>query len=100
MEAHIDLARGRCRQLGAGLHPFGMDMYARILRQKYGVDYQSLGGCTVSNATIDYIDAYDSVSEPAINRKFGHDIFKEVATESFELPKAVPDKDDANQSGK
>ncbi len=93
LDAHIDLAHGRYRQLGWGLPPLGMDKYISLLHQRYGVDYQNIGGCTPSPAERDYVGAYDSVSEPAINRKFRHDIFKEAASESFETLKTTATKD-------
>ena len=96
LDARIDLSRGRYRQLGWGLPPLGMDKYISLLHQRYGVDYQNVGGCTASPAQRDYVAAYDSVSEPAINRKAGRDIFKEAASESFELQKTTPVKNNAN----
>jgi hypothetical protein len=67
-----------------------MDKYIWLLHQRYGVDYQNVGGCTASPAQRDYVDAYDGVSGPAINRKFGHDIFKEVASESLSFRRPSP----------
>ncbi|MGP8252161.1 MAG: hypothetical protein ACLQHF_09010 [Terracidiphilus sp.] len=97
LDARIDLAHGRYEILGYGLPPLGMDRYISLLRQRYGVDYRVVAGCTVSKETLDYVEAYDSVSGSAINRKFGHDIFKEVASESFNIPKTTPMKDNVNQ---
>jgi hypothetical protein len=97
LDARIDLAHGRYEILGYGLPPLGMDRYISLLSQRYGVDYREVAGCTVSKETRDYVEAYDSVSGSAINRKFGHDIFKEVANESFNIPKTTPMKDNVNQ---
>jgi hypothetical protein len=90
IDAHVDLVHGKFKELGYGLPLRGMDKYISLLHQRYGVDYRAVAGCVVSKNTRDYVAAYDSVSEPAINRKFGHDIFKEVASESFELPQQSP----------
>jgi hypothetical protein len=100
MDARNDLADGRYKILGYGLPPLGMDKYILFLHQRYGVDYRAVAGCTASKSTIDYADAYDSVSAPAINRKFEHDIFKEVASESFELQKSASVKESANRPAK
>ena len=90
IEAHFDLAHGRYKILGYGLPLRGMDKYISLLHERYGVDYRAVAGCTVSKDLVDYANAYDSVSEPAINRKFGHDIFKEVASETLSFRRQSP----------
>lgn len=83
IDAKIDLAHGRYRELGYGLPPPRMPEYISLLRQRYGVEYDAVAGCTVSKDLVDYVDAYDEVSTAAISRRFGHDIFKEVADETI-----------------
>jgi hypothetical protein len=97
IEAQVDLAHGRYKILGYGLPPRGMPKYISLLHERYGVEYRAVTGCVVEKGTLDYTAAYNGVSEPVINRKFGHDIFKEVERESFELPKKTPAGDFAKR---
>jgi hypothetical protein len=89
LAARIDVAHGRYRILGYGLPPLGMDKYTDLLHRRYGVDYHAVAGCIVGEGTRDYAAGYDSVSEPVINRKFRHDVFKEVASETIERRRAL-----------
>jgi hypothetical protein len=86
-DARNDLAHGRFRILGYGLPAKGLPVYIALLRQQYEVEYDHVAGCTVSQETIDYVDAYDEVSAAAINRKFGHDVVREDGAEAFGRPK-------------
>jgi hypothetical protein len=38
--------------------------------------------CIVTNDLVAYADGYNRVSMAAVNRKFGHDVFKECAEEA------------------
>jgi hypothetical protein len=74
--ANRDLANGRFLILGYGLPPRGVIEYRQILAERYGVEYQQVAACIVSPTLVSYADAYDRVSEQAIQQKFGQDIFK------------------------
>jgi len=74
--ARLDLARGHYVILGYGLPPRGVDEYKQILQERYGVEYRQVAFCTASWSMRSYADAYDEVSAAAIERKFGHDVFK------------------------
>src|SRR3954454_1035585 len=80
--AQIDLTRGRYKQLRYGL-PFPWSAsYAQSLRRRYGVKTEAVAGCDVSPFIRRYVAAYDKVSEAAVNKRFGHDVFKEVRSEA------------------
>jgi len=75
--ARIDLARGHYVVLGYGLPRRGAAEYKQVLQERYGVEYRPVALCTVSESLRSYADAYDEVSSAAIQRRFGHDVFKE-----------------------
>ncbi|MGA3371179.1 MAG: hypothetical protein ABSC48_05400 [Terracidiphilus sp.] len=79
--AQVDVAHGHYKILTHGIaNPEGSP-YANLLRQRYGVELHAVAGCIVSKSLVDYVDAYNNVSTDAVNRKFGHDVFKEVYDE-------------------
>jgi hypothetical protein len=80
--AHFDTARGHYYILGYGLPVQWRSDYARLLRERYGIEFRAVAGCTVSNGLVAYVDSYDRVSTTAANAKFGHDVFKECAQEA------------------
>jgi hypothetical protein len=80
--AHLDVARGNYRLLTFGLPPSWRGEYARLLRERYGVELKPVAGCIVSQGLIWYVDAYDEVSAAAATRKYGHDIFEECEKEA------------------
>lgn len=80
--ASFDVAVGRYELLGYGLPPPYRDDYVRLLRERYGIEYRQEALCLVSKRLVDYVDAYDSVSVAAAQRKFGHDIFTETIDEA------------------
>lgn len=56
--------------------------YARLLKERYGVEVHPVAGCIVSQALISYVDNYDAVSAAEVNRRFGRDVFKECAEDA------------------
>ena len=48
------------------------------LKEKYGVITTPIAGCLVSDGIIGAEEGYNSTMKPLLNRKFGHDIFKEA----------------------
>jgi len=82
LAAHFDVARGRYRLLTYGLPVPWLPEYARLLRQKYGIEVKAVAGCVVSSQLTSYVDSYDRVSVAAASRKSGHDIFEECEKEA------------------
>lgn len=80
--AHYDIARGHYYLLAYGLPTASRPEYARLLRERYGVEFRAVAGCVVTPTLVDYVDGYDSVSMTAVNRKFGRDVFKETMAEA------------------
>ena len=75
--ARYDVARGHYRVLHYGLPSHGLPKYARIMRERYGIEYLAVAGCVVSRSLMAYADAYNAVSVAAVRRKYGRDIFLE-----------------------
>jgi hypothetical protein len=68
--------------LGYGLPIPWRTEYARLLRQRYGIEFRTVALCLVSKSLVGYFDSYYGVSSEAENGKFGHDVFKECAEEA------------------
>lgn len=80
--ARYDLARGKYVVLSAGLPVRWRSEYARLLRERYGIEDRAIAGCIVDQPLLDFIGGYDGISMPAVDAKFGHDVFKEVMLEA------------------
>jgi hypothetical protein len=76
LQARVDVALGRYQLLGYGLPVAWRGEYARLLDERYGIQFHVVAGCLVSQSLVDYVAGYDSVSGEAAKRRFGHDIFK------------------------
>jgi len=81
--AHFDVARGHYQILSLGLPFPGHSEFARILRQRYGIEDRVVAGCLVSPPLLAYAEGYNRVSMKAANRKFGRDVFKESFTDAM-----------------
>ena len=52
-------------------------IYARILKEKYGVKFRVVAGCGISWSVGGFMRRYNPVAERKINTRFGHDVFAE-----------------------
>ena len=75
--AETDFAQNVYRIFVAG-KPAGRIASDEYLTNKYGVHVTSIAGCLISDGIEGAIDGYNSTMKPLLNRKFGHDIFKEA----------------------
>ena len=82
LDARVDVARGHYRELAYGLPSQGSIAYARLLKERYGIEFSFVGYCTVSKSTRDYANAYDMVSTKASRQKFGRNVFKQTFDEA------------------
>jgi len=92
LSARFDLSRGHYRVLAYGLPSPWRPEYARLLRERYGIEIRTVALCIVSRTLVSYADGYNEVSAAAANRKFGHDVFKEcaeAASQSWEHQRAL-----------
>lgn len=75
--AQYDVARGHYRVLHYGFPSPGLPKYARIMQERYGIEYLTVAGCVVSPSLMAYADGYNAVSMAAARRRYGRDIFLE-----------------------
>lgn len=80
--ARYDISREHYEVQGYGLPVPWRPEYARLLQERYGVKFRTVALCIVSRSLVAYVDSYNSVSTQAVNRKFGHDVFKECSDEA------------------
>ena len=80
--ARLDVMLGHYKVLHLGLAPAWRPEYARLLRERYGIEERVVAGCVASDTLLAYVEAYNQVSMPAANRKFGHDVFEETAADA------------------
>lgn len=82
--ARVDLNRGRYKLLTYGRPVPWLPEYARLLRERHGIHVQAVAGCVVSEHLIEYVGSYNHQVEEAAAKRFGHDVFKECATDAQE----------------
>jgi hypothetical protein len=80
--ARYDISRGHYEVQGFGLPVPWRPEYARLLQERYGIEFRTVALCIVSTELVAYVESYNGVSTAAANRKFGHDIFKEFSEEA------------------
>jgi hypothetical protein len=92
LSARFDVWRGHYGVLLYGLPGPWRPEYAKLLRERYGIEIDTIALCIVSETSRAYADSYNQVSAAAVNRKFGHDVFKEcaeTASKNWELQRAA-----------
>lgn len=75
--AETDFARNVYRIFVAG-KPAGRIASEEYLTNKYGVRVTPIAGCLISDGIEGAMEGYNTTMRPLLNRKFGHDIFKEA----------------------
>jgi hypothetical protein len=90
--AHFDVARGHYEILSLGLPAPWRSEFARILRERYGIENRVVAGCIVSPPLLAYTEGYNRVSMAAANRKFGHDVFKESVADAIEKMRPLQER--------
>lgn len=86
LSAKYDISRGHFEIQKYGLMRGPLPIYSKILKDRYNVRCPSISGCMVTPAEVQFKNAYNSVSQPAIIEHFGKDIFTEsmrAAEEEF-----------------
>jgi hypothetical protein len=78
LAARMDLARGRYVVLAYGLPPGGSDEYARLLKERYGIEYRQVALCLVSPELVAYADSYNKLSVAVAENRFHLDVFRET----------------------
>ena len=75
--AENDFDKNIYRIFVVGRRPL-QNAYDDFLKERYGVVVTAIAGCVVSDGIMGAEEGYNSTMKPLLNRKFGHDIFKEA----------------------
>lgn len=75
--AENDFAKNVFRIFVVGRRPLE-NAYDDYLKERYRVVVTPIAGCVISDSIIGAEQSYNSTMKPLLNRKFGHDIFKEA----------------------
>ncbi|HEX5269947.1 MAG TPA: hypothetical protein VFW33_05650 [Gemmataceae bacterium] len=81
--AYIDHARGNYEIKGWGLPAPWWREETKLLRERYGVVEEGVGGCMLFPTTKMYATGYNSVSGSLLVKKFDKDIFEECRREAL-----------------
>jgi hypothetical protein len=60
----------------------GQDEYAKILRERYRIEFKRVGGDVVDVQTIGHAEGYNELSEREIKRRFGDDVLEKTEAEA------------------
>ena len=82
LAAQFDLIRGHYEVLAFGLPTPWRPEYARLLRERYGIEERVVAGCVVSQSLVAYVESYNRTSMRAANRRFGRDVFEESVADA------------------
>ena len=80
--AYIDHACGRYEIKEWGFPVPWRDECSKLLREKYGVEMDVVGGCMLFPTTEMYAEGYNSGSEALLVKRYGKDVFAECAEET------------------
>lgn len=80
--AWADDARGHYEVKVFGLPPPWVGEFARLVRERYGVEVNPVAGCIVTQDLVWYVDGYNSISLPRIRARFAKDIFAECVADA------------------
>jgi hypothetical protein len=78
LAARMDLARGRYVVLAYGLPPAESEEYARLLKERYGIEYRQAALCLISPELVAYAGSYNKLSIAAAESRFHRDLFRET----------------------
>jgi hypothetical protein len=81
-DAENDLRANRLVVENWGFPMKGQNEYAKILREKYSVEFKRVAGDIVDGQTVGHAKGYNELSEAEIKRRFGNDVFEKAKIEA------------------
>lgn len=75
-EARADIAAGKYRVLTYGLPSLESFREHDLLEERHGIVVQPIAGCIIDDEIAMRAKAYNAISRPAIERKFGKQVFE------------------------
>jgi hypothetical protein len=88
LDAEADIREGRLVVKASGLPSDHISNFIILLKRRYGIIYQMVGGCISDPRAAVYWDAYNARSHDEIIKRYGIFVFQSVDTEAEELYKA------------
>ena len=90
LAARRDLAKGKLKIKSFGFPDGYQYCYGQILTNDYGIELDWVAGCVVWPSLANEVSGYNSVMEPAIDRKFGKGTLGRVEKLAEECPSFQP----------
>ncbi|MBV8968709.1 MAG: hypothetical protein JO331_06545 [Verrucomicrobia bacterium] len=84
-EAKQDIATGNRKLKSFGLAAPWIYEYAKLLKERLGVELERIAGCVVNRDLLTYARAYNSVIQQEAEEKYGRDILGQVGREAKQL---------------
>jgi len=81
-DAGKDVREGRLIIESFGLPPPWDADYAKLLKERYGIELRAVAGCVVDDNIVGHRKGYNEVSEAEIQRRFGSDILEKTQLEA------------------
>lgn len=78
LHANADILFGKPKYLGIGLPVYPDSMFAQVLADEYGVQYERIAGCVVTGYEVDYARTYNAVVIGFLTKKYHRDIMENV----------------------
>jgi hypothetical protein len=77
LTARHDVSRGHYEIKTYGLMHMRLQIYSRMLKERYDIWCPPVSGCIVTGGEVAFKNAYNSYAKPAIIQHFGKDVFAE-----------------------
>jgi hypothetical protein len=84
LAAYLDHSRGHYEVQTYGFPAEWRHEYARLLRERYGVELNAVAGCVVSHDLVAYVDGYNAASRRLLTARFGSDIFADCRRQAMQ----------------
>jgi hypothetical protein len=81
-DAKRDLADGHLQLHSFGLPAPWVPEYARLLKERLGVEYRPVAGCVVTEELVSNTAAYNKVMISEIERRFGTGVLQQIRDEA------------------
>ncbi|OYW75039.1 MAG: hypothetical protein B7Z37_15345 [Verrucomicrobia bacterium 12-59-8] len=82
-DARKDLKAGKLRVETMGGPPAPWEgTYERLMKERYGIEFQWVADCVVSDRVISHAKGYNGIMGAEIARRFGDDALKKTAEEA------------------
>jgi len=83
-EAKQDIRRDAPSLKAYGLPHHATERYAKLLKERLGVEFDPIAGCSVTANLIKYANSYNSVTQEYIAKRFGPHALEELWKQAVE----------------